>query len=149
MLSSMVKEHQAKQAQNRELQEKRRLEATVATTKFANALVDSLNKGVGQAYVNQKKLDTETKILHANVMQLTKQTNLWLKLINDFNQAVKEIGDVENWSRSIEADMRTISSALEYVYKSNKVYFYTRTHTHTHTHRQTDTHSHTQIHIYS
>lgn len=29
----------------------------------------------------------------------------------------QEIGDVENWSRSIEADMRTISSALEYVYK--------------------------------
>jgi len=27
---------------------------------------------------------------------------------------------VENWSRSIETDMRTISSALEYAYKSKK-----------------------------
>ncbi|XP_070127692.1 biogenesis of lysosome-related organelles complex 1 subunit 1 isoform X1 [Equus przewalskii] len=28
-----------------------------------------------------------------------------------------EIGDVENWARSIELDMRTIATALEYVYK--------------------------------
>ena len=34
----------------------------------------------------------------------------------------QEIGDVENWSRSIEADMRTISSALEYVYKGVQSY---------------------------
>lgn len=30
----------------------------------------------------------------------------------------KEIGDVENWARSIEMDMRTIATALEYVHKS-------------------------------
>lgn len=29
----------------------------------------------------------------------------------------QEIGDVENWARSIELDMRTIATALEYVYK--------------------------------
>lgn len=29
----------------------------------------------------------------------------------------QEIGDVENWARSIEMDMRTISTALEYVHK--------------------------------
>ena len=30
----------------------------------------------------------------------------------------QEIGDVENWAKSIETDMRTIASALEYAYKS-------------------------------
>jgi len=44
---------------------------------------------VAQAYVNQKKLDTETKILHANVTHFAKQTTLWLKLVEDFNQALK------------------------------------------------------------
>lgn len=29
----------------------------------------------------------------------------------------QEIGDVENWARSIEMDMRTIATALEYVHK--------------------------------
>ena len=29
----------------------------------------------------------------------------------------QEIGDVENWARSIEMDMRTIATALEYAHK--------------------------------
>ena len=52
-----------------------------------------------------------------NAAQFAKQTMQWLKLVEDFNTALKEIGDVENWARNIETDMRTISSALEYAYK--------------------------------
>lgn len=115
----MLKEHQAKHLVRKEVQERKKREAGQAATLLAHALVDHLNTGVAQAYVNQKKLDTETKILHANVTHFAKQTTQWLKLVEDFNQALKEIGDVENWSRSIETDMRTISSALEYAYKSH------------------------------
>jgi len=32
----------------------------------------------------------------------------------------QEIGDVENWAKSIETDMRTISTALEYTYKKSR-----------------------------
>jgi len=48
---------------------------------------------VAQSYVNQKKLDTETKILHANVTHFAKQTTQWLKLVEDFNQALKVSDD--------------------------------------------------------
>lgn len=44
---------------------------------------------VAQAYVNQKKLDTETRILQANAAQFSKQTMQWLKLVEDFNTALK------------------------------------------------------------
>ena len=44
---------------------------------------------VANAYVNQKKLDTETKILQANAAQFSKQTVQWLKLVEDFNTALK------------------------------------------------------------
>jgi hypothetical protein len=44
---------------------------------------------VAQAYVNQKKLDTETRILHTNAAQFSKQTLQWLKLVEDFNTALK------------------------------------------------------------
>ena len=44
---------------------------------------------MAQAYVNQKKLDTETKILQNNAAQFAKQTAQWLKLIEDFNTSLK------------------------------------------------------------
>lgn len=116
MLSNLVKVHHAKQSVRKERQEKKRREAIVAATALTHALVDHLNAGVANAYVNQKKLDTETKILQANAAQFSKQTVQWLKLVEDFNTALKEIGDVDNWAKSIETDMRTISSALEYAY---------------------------------
>ncbi|KAH9513205.1 biogenesis of lysosome- organelles complex 1 subunit 1 [Bulinus truncatus] len=120
MLSNLVKQHTARQQARKELQDKRKRDAIVAATALSHVLVDHLNAGVAQAYVNQKKLDTETRILQANATQFSKQTMQWLKLVEDFNTALKEIGDVENWAKSIETDMRTISSALEYAYSKTE-----------------------------
>ncbi|XP_053907371.1 biogenesis of lysosome-related organelles complex 1 subunit 1 [Cuculus canorus] len=117
MLSRLLKEHQARQGERRELQERRRREAITAATRLTEALVDHLNVGVAQAYVNQRKLDQEVKALQAAAAQFARQTGHWIAMVESFNQALKEIGDVENWARSIELDMRTIATALEYVYK--------------------------------
>jgi len=55
---------------------------------------------VANAYVNQKKLDTETKILQANAAQFSRQTAQWLKLVEDFNTALKVIhcASIITWS---------------------------------------------------
>ncbi|XP_076864931.1 biogenesis of lysosome-related organelles complex 1 subunit 1 isoform X1 [Brachyhypopomus gauderio] len=98
---------------------RRRREAIVAATCLTEALVDHLNVGVAQAYVNQRKLDHEVKTLQVQASQFAKQTAQWINMVEGFNQALKEIGDVENWARSIEMDMRTIATALEYVHKGH------------------------------
>lgn len=77
---------------------------------------------VAQAYLNQKKLDVEAKQLHQSAIVFSKQTSQWLSLIDNFNSALKELGDVENWTRTIENDMRNITTTLEYAYKGK---FYT------------------------
>nr|XP_025044485.1 biogenesis of lysosome-related organelles complex 1 subunit 1 [Pelodiscus sinensis] len=97
--------------------ERRRREAIAAATCLTEALTDHLNVGVAQAYVNQRKLDQEVKTLQIQAAQFAKQTGQWISMVENFNQALKEIGDVENWARSIEMDMRTIATALEYVCK--------------------------------
>ncbi|KAH9490733.1 biogenesis of lysosome- organelles complex 1 subunit 1 [Bulinus truncatus] len=89
MLSNLVKQHTARQQARKELQDKRKRDAIVAATALSHVLVDHLNAGVAQAYVNQKKLDTETRILQANATQFSKQTMQWLKLVEDFNTALK------------------------------------------------------------
>ena len=72
-----------------------------------------------QAYLNQKRLDSEAKQLHLNASNFSKQTASWLTLIESFNKSLKEVGDVESWAKSIETDMRAVSSTLEYAYKVN------------------------------
>lgn len=72
---------------------------------------------VAQAYLNQKKLDAEAKSLHQGAINFSKQTQQWLALVENFSSALKEIGDVENWARSIENDMKIVTDTLENAYK--------------------------------
>jgi len=120
MLSSLVQEHNARQAGNKARQERLRQEANKAAGELTNALVDHLNVGVAQAYLNQKRLDAEAKRLHANATEFAKQTQNWISLVDSFNGSLKELGDVKSWASAIETDMKTVSSVLEYTYKVNK-----------------------------
>ncbi len=120
MLSNLVKEHNRRAAARRDLQERRRSEACAAAAQLTGALVDHLNVGVAQAYLNQKRLDAEAKQLHTHAAEFSRQTQQWLALVDSFNGTLKELGDAESWARTIDKDMRTISSALEYTYKVNK-----------------------------
>lgn len=75
---------------------------------------------MAQAYLNQKRLDAEAKQLHSSATNFSKQTQQWLNLVESLSSALKEIGDVENWAKTIEGDVRTISIALESVYKNSQ-----------------------------
>nr|XP_054510123.1 biogenesis of lysosome-related organelles complex 1 subunit 1 [Agelaius phoeniceus] len=89
MLSRLLKEHQARQSERRELQERRRRDAIAAATRLTEALVDHLNVGVAQAYVNQRKLDQEVKTLQVQAAQFARQTGQWIAMVESFNQALK------------------------------------------------------------
>jgi len=75
---------------------------------------------VAQAYLNQKRLDAEAKQLHVGATNFAKQTHQWLQLIDNFSSALKELGDVENWARSIEGDMQVVQQSLELAYKASR-----------------------------
>lgn len=70
-----------------------------------------------KAYNNQRALESEAKQLQQQVNQLSKQTQQWTQMLDQFNTALKELGDVENWARIIETDITTVACALEYAYK--------------------------------
>lgn len=75
---------------------------------------------VAQAYLNQKRLDAEAKQLYVSATNFSKQTQQWLLLVETFSSALKELGDVENWAKTIEGDVRTITHALENVYRNTQ-----------------------------
>lgn len=119
MLSRIVREHQDKQAAFREQQDRRRKAAVAAVNKCTGAMVDSLNSGVEKSYENQRKLDKEAKALQAHSTRYVKQTGQWLTLVEGFHKNLKSLGDLEQWAKTIEADMRVVVTTLEYAYRGS------------------------------
>ena len=115
----MVKEHQERQGAFREQQEKRRKAALASVQKCTGVMVDSLNAGVEKAYENQRKLDREAKTLQTHSARYVKQTTQWLNLIEGFHKNLKSLGDLEQWAKTIESDMQTVVSTLEYAYRGS------------------------------
>jgi len=119
MFTKVIKEHQVKQAAIKEENERLRKVAVSSVSAVTNSLMDSVNGGVATVFSQQRKLEVEAKILQTQANRFCRQTTQWLTLLDNFNQSLKELGDLENWAKAIESDMQNISSALEYVYKSN------------------------------
>lgn len=43
-----------------------------------------------------------------------------MTLIDGFSAALKELGDIENWARAIENDMKSVTGILEVAYKTTR-----------------------------
>ncbi len=119
MLSRVVREHQERQAVFRDKQEKRRKAAISSVQKCTSAMVDSLNSGVEKAYENQRKLDKESKTLQSHSARFVKQTTQWLNLVEGFHKNLKSLGDLEQWAKTIETDMKTVVETLEFAYRGS------------------------------
>jgi len=82
-------------------------------------MMDSVNLGVAKVFANQRRIEVQAVKLQSQTDRFAKQTAQWLQLIENFNQTLKEIGDVENWARAIENDMKEIATGLEYVHRNS------------------------------
>ncbi|ELR13645.1 GCN5 family protein 1 (GCN5L1) protein [Acanthamoeba castellanii str. Neff] len=118
MLAVLLKEHQQKQELLKQENEVRRKKAVTSVDKVSACMVDSVNIGVSKVFTNQKKIEVQAVQLQTQTERFSKQTAQWLQLIEGFNQSLKEIGDIESWARTIEADMRQIAANLEYVHRN-------------------------------
>jgi predicted ribonuclease toxin of YeeF-YezG toxin-antitoxin module len=117
-LSALFKEHRERQKQLREDNEQKRKAVVASVEKVTQLMVDNLNSGVAHVFANQKKIEQEVQKLDHQATKLNKQTANWIKLIEDFNNALKEVGDLENWAQTIESDMRKIAKTIELVHET-------------------------------
>lgn len=113
----MLKEHQRCQEELRTETNNKRVIAERAIEKLTSENVRELNEGVSQAYLNQHKLDNEARKLQANVAKLTKQAQQWMVACNGLNEAVKDLGDITTWTKTIENDVKFIAGAIGDSYK--------------------------------
>jgi phage shock protein A len=82
-------------------------------------MLDSVNTGVARVFINQSRIEKEAQKLENQTAKLNKQTASWIKMIEDFNESLKELGDLENWAQVIETDMKQVAMTLENVHRKH------------------------------
>lgn len=113
----MFKEHQKGQEELKAEINNKRVLAERAIERLTAKNVEKLNEDVSKAYLNQHRLDSEVRKLQANVAKLTKQAQQWMIVCNDLNGAVKDLGDITTWTKTVENDVKFIARAINDSYK--------------------------------
>lgn len=90
------------------------------TGQTRHLIIHCLYSRVSTAFKNQKAIELETRKLQLAIHKHDEQTNTWLSLLNDFNDALKvgfitidkcqkELGNVPNAIEVIERDLNVVT----------------------------------------
>lgn len=110
----------------------------------------AVNGGVEECFVNEKRIESEIRNLAVTVARFGKQTDQWLAATHAVNSAVKvshhlydessvlfclvcllmidlcvcfgdkEIGDFENWMKTMEFDCKKITAAIRNIHEDHQ-----------------------------
>ncbi|CAF2661832.1 unnamed protein product [Rotaria sp. Silwood2] len=97
--------------------EKKKKELLTSGEQLTRHILDGLNNDVSECYKNQKRIDHACKQLTTQSNLLLKQSQAWITLIGQFTDALKELGDVENYSKIIERECLSITNILATVHQ--------------------------------
>ncbi|CAF3383909.1 unnamed protein product, partial [Rotaria sp. Silwood2] len=96
---------------------KKKKELLLSIDQLINVLVNQVNDEICQCYENEKRIDKSFKQLNSQSNLLLKQSQSWIHLIRQFNITLKELGNVENYSKIIERECSTITNILATVHQ--------------------------------
>ncbi|CAF4596288.1 unnamed protein product [Rotaria sp. Silwood1] len=96
---------------------KKKKELLTSAEQLTRHVLDGLNNDVSECYKNQKRIDHACKQLTSQSNLLLKQSQAWITLIGQFTDALKELGDVENYSKIIERECLSITNILANVHQ--------------------------------
>ncbi|KAK4709176.1 hypothetical protein AABB24_038799 [Solanum stoloniferum] len=111
-LIQIINSHHSSSLKLRESTEKAKKDGIRCARRVSELLVDSVNREVQEAFVMQKRIEMEIRALTASILQFGKQTDQWLAASHSINTAIKEIGDFENWMKTMEFDCKSINAAI-------------------------------------
>ncbi len=113
MFSQLVQENRVRRERLAADNELRKREAMASIGAATDAAMDSINNGSATVWHNQQQIEAEARLLHQNSQRLAAEASQWVASYQGFHQALKDLGDIENWARAIESDMTFISSSLD------------------------------------
>ncbi|CAG7880347.1 unnamed protein product [Brassica rapa] len=118
-LLQLIEDNRRSSLQLREKTERSRKEAIRHAARTADLLVKAVNGGVEECFLNEKRIEAEIRSLAVTVARFGKQTDQWLAATHAVNSAVKEIGDFENWMKTMEFDCKKITAAIRNIHEDH------------------------------
>lgn len=115
MFSDIIKGHHERRVSLNEQVSIKAKQTSDSIEKLSEHLLVDLNHGVSVVYSNQQTIEEEIKKLQQNTNKFIKISNRWVAVYNNFNDALKELGDVKDWGIAIENDLDLISSSLSFI----------------------------------
>ncbi|KAK8480679.1 hypothetical protein V6N11_009326 [Hibiscus sabdariffa] len=110
-LLQIYHQHHQNSLQLRDQAEKAKKDAISKAGRVSDLLVEAVNGGVQESFVNEKRIEAEIRVLASTIARFMKQTDQWLAASHAINTAVKEIGDFENWMKSMDFDCKKYEQA--------------------------------------
>ncbi|UJR24018.1 hypothetical protein I4U23_026983 [Adineta vaga] len=117
MLSNIYRQHNERVIILKQKQEKKKKDLLISADRLTRLVLDELNNDISECYKNQKRIDQACKQLTTQSNLLTKQSQAWITLVGQFTDALKELGDVENYSKIIERECSIITNTLTTVHQ--------------------------------
>ncbi|CAK9235950.1 hypothetical protein BDL97_08G100700 [Sphagnum fallax] len=118
--ANMMQQHAHHSAHLRDRVQTSKKAALEAAAVVSDLLVESINGGVQEVFVNEKQIEMEARSMGVTVQRFSKQTSQWLNVIHTFDSALKEIGDFENWIKVMEYDCKKIAGTLRSISESSR-----------------------------
>ncbi|CAF1198836.1 unnamed protein product [Adineta steineri] len=117
MLSNIYRQHTERITFLKQKQEKKKKELLSSVDHLTYVVLDGLNDEVSECYKNEKRIDQACKHINTQSNLLLKQSQAWINLIGQFTVALKELGDVKNYSKIIKRECATITNTLATVHQ--------------------------------
>ncbi|KAL6905755.1 hypothetical protein ACP4OV_003356 [Aristida adscensionis] len=117
-LLQIAHHHHHHSLRRRQQTERAKKDALRSAARVAGLLVDTVDGGVQELFVNEKRIEVEARALLATVARYRKQTDQWLAATGAINSVLKEIGDFENWMKIMDFDCKSINAAIRNIHQS-------------------------------
>ncbi|KAJ1799638.1 hypothetical protein LPJ75_006633 [Coemansia sp. RSA 2598] len=117
-LSDILRDHQSANLEHKRATENLRKEAIKDIGDLCDTATTSLSAELSRVHANQREIESLSRDCAHLVQQHVRSTAKWTKLVDQFNDALKELGDVRNWAQVIERDMLDVAATLELVHSS-------------------------------
>ncbi|CAD6269047.1 unnamed protein product [Miscanthus lutarioriparius] len=116
-LLQIVHQHHHQSLRQRQQTERAKKDALRSAVRVADLLVATVDGGVQELFVNEKRVELEARALLGTIARYRKQTDQWLAATNEINAVLKEIGDFENWMKIMDFDCKSINVAIRNIHQ--------------------------------